>query len=274
MFKVFDIHTHTSPEAISEKACVSLGKFYNFTVYGKGTYAHLESQAAENNVGGYLLFSVATNAHQVPKVNDSIAALVKKSRENGFETVGFAGMHQDFPDFEGEILRAKGMGLRGVKLHPDIQQSDVDDPIWFPLYDRMQEKNLLLYLHAGDNRPQYRFSEPGKIAHIARLFPRLRIVAAHLGGYSAWGEADCLYPLDNVFYDCSSALWAMTTEKANELVSQLGSDRIMFGTDYPVMHAENELKLFMKLSLTERERENIFYNNAKSFLTFSQPTKQ
>ena len=47
MFKVFDIHTHTYPEAISEKACVSLGKFYNFTVYGKGTYAHLESQAAE-----------------------------------------------------------------------------------------------------------------------------------------------------------------------------------------------------------------------------------
>jgi len=58
MYKVFDIHTHTYPEAISEKAVANLGRFYNFEVQGKGTYAHLESQAAENNVGGYLLFSI------------------------------------------------------------------------------------------------------------------------------------------------------------------------------------------------------------------------
>ena len=42
----------------------------------------------------------------------------------------------------------------------------------------------------------------------------------------------------------------------------------MFGTDYPVMHAENELKLFMKLKLTEEERQNVLYNNAKNFLKF------
>ena len=100
MYKVFDIHTHTYPEQIAEKACISLGNFYNFDVLGKGTYAHLESQAEANNVKGYLLFSVATNAHQVPKVNSSIAALAELSRSHGFKTVGFAGMHQDFEDFE------------------------------------------------------------------------------------------------------------------------------------------------------------------------------
>ena len=47
MYKVFDIHTHTYPEAIAEKACVNLGKFYDFIVEGEGTYAHLESQAEE-----------------------------------------------------------------------------------------------------------------------------------------------------------------------------------------------------------------------------------
>jgi hypothetical protein len=96
MYKVFDIHTHTYPEAISEKACANLGNFYNFEVQGKGTYAHLESQAKENNVCGYLLFSVATNAHQVEKVNTSIANLAELSRSRGFKTVGYAGMHQDF----------------------------------------------------------------------------------------------------------------------------------------------------------------------------------
>lgn len=88
--KVFDIHTHTYPEAIAERAVVNLGKFYNFVPEGKGTYNDLVSQAEENHVGGYLLFSVATNAHQVQKVNDSIAALAQRSRDEGFLTVGFA----------------------------------------------------------------------------------------------------------------------------------------------------------------------------------------
>ena len=56
-------------------------------IYGKRTYADLEAHSRANNVKGMLLFSVATNAHQVQKVNDSIAALAKKSREDGFETV-------------------------------------------------------------------------------------------------------------------------------------------------------------------------------------------
>ena len=51
--KVFDIHTHTYPEAIAEKAVVNLGNFYNFVPEGKGTYNDLVSQAADNNVGGY-----------------------------------------------------------------------------------------------------------------------------------------------------------------------------------------------------------------------------
>ena len=94
MYKVFDIHTHTYPEAISDRACIALGNFYNFEVKGKGTYAHLESQAKENNVCGYLLFSVATNATQVEKVNSSSASLAELSRSRGFKTVGYAGMQR------------------------------------------------------------------------------------------------------------------------------------------------------------------------------------
>ena len=109
-YPIFDIHTHTYPERIAEKACTNLGAFYEFIVEGKGTYADLEASAIPYNVKGFLLFSVATNAHQVPKVNDSIAELVKLSRSHGFETVGFAGMHQDFPDFAGELDRVEAMG--------------------------------------------------------------------------------------------------------------------------------------------------------------------
>ena len=65
---------------------------------------------------------------------DRINELAKKSREEGFLTVGFAGMHQDFPDFAaergapcvelgdlGENEQMKAIGLfehKGVANHP------------------------------------------------------------------------------------------------------------------------------------------------------------
>lgn len=266
MYKIFDIHTHTYPEAISERAVTSLNAFYEFVCEGQGTYADLAQNSRENGVRGMLLFSVATNAHQVQKVNDSIAALAKKSREEGFETVGFMGMHQDYPDFAAEVERGEKMGLCGIKIHPDIQGVDVDSPRMMELCEII-EGRMPLYLHIGDPRPQYRFSEPKKLAHLLECFPRLEVVAAHLGGYGSNDEAiEYLAGRPNVWYDTSSALWAMTPERAEYIIRALGVDRVMFGTDYPVKNTAGEIERFLKINLTEKEREDIFYNNAKRFL--------
>ena len=264
--KVFDIHTHTYPEAIAEKAVTSLGKFYDFVPEGKGTYADLEESASACDVRGFLLFSVATNAHQVEKVNSSIAALVQKSRENGYLTAGFAGMYQDFPDFEGEINRAAYLGLQGVKIHPDIQGIDIDDPKLLPLYEIL-EGRMPVYFHMGDNRPQYRFSEPKKLRRVLTMFPKLQVVAAHLGGYKATDEAiEYLAGHENVWYDTSSALWYLSTEEATRIIGKLGHEKVMFGSDYPVMYPASDFARFMKIPMTEGQREDILWNNAVRFL--------
>nr|MBQ4318576.1 amidohydrolase [Clostridia bacterium] len=265
-YKIIDIHTHTYPPAIAKKACENLAAFYNFEVTSEGTYDDLEKQAKENGVCGFLLFSVATNAHQVPKVNSSIAELAEHSRQNGFETVGFAGMYQDFEDFGGELDRCIGLGLKGVKIHPDIQQVDIDDDRMLRLYEEMVKRGLPLFLHMGDDRPQYRFSEPKKLARVLDRFPELEVVAAHFGGYKSWdGASEYLWGRRNVRYDCSSALWAMDEIEAERLIRGCGVDRVMYGTDYPIPHLNDYFDLFMKISLTEEERRDILYNNAKRF---------
>lgn len=270
-YKVIDIHTHTYPEAISGKAVKSLGDFYNFDVRGKGTYADLEEQSeqtkgSETEVCGFLLFSVATNARQVCKVNDSIAALAELSRSHGYETVGFAGMHQDFPDFAAELDRCEKLGLRGVKIHPDIQRMDISSPKMYELCEIL-EGRMPLFLHMGDSRAEFRYSEPGKLAKLLDRFPRLEVVAAHLGGYQAWNDAEkCLYGRENIWYDLSSSLWAMSPERAVHLIEGCGYDRVMFGTDYPVMNIKEYLAMFMRLELDGDRRRAILYENAKRFL--------
>ena len=270
-YKIIDIHTHTYPDAIAERAVRSLGNFYNFDVRCAGTYADLEAQAeaskgSETETVGFLLFSVATNAHQVQKVNSSIAALAELSRSHGYETVGFAGMHQDYPDFAGELERCISLGLKGVKIHPDIQRMDILCDRMFELCEII-EGRMPLFLHMGDNRAEYRYSEPEKLAKLLDRFPHLEVVAAHLGGYQAWDEAEkYLYGRENVWYDISSSLWAMSPEKAGYLIDRCGADRVMFGTDYPVMPIDPYVSMFMKIDLDEQTRQDIFYNNAKRFL--------
>jgi predicted TIM-barrel fold metal-dependent hydrolase len=267
MYKIFDVHTHTYPPRLAEKAAKNLGEFYSLPIEGKGTYDELEEESVKCGVVGFLLFSVTTNAHQVEKVNDGIAALVEYSRSRGLETYGFAGMHQDHADFAAELDRIEKMGLRGIKIHPDIQGVNIDDPRMYKLYELM-EGRLPLYLHMGDDRPQYRFSETDRLVKVKEDFPKLEVVAAHLGGYRAWDEAYKLTKFDGMWYDTSSALWEMTPEYATELIKRLGTDRVMYGTDYPVVLPENEIERFMKLGLNEKEREDIFYGNAKRFLKF------
>ena len=94
-----------------------------------------------------------------------------------------------------------------------------------------------------------------------------------MGGYKAWDEGEkYLSGHERVWYDTSSALWAMTPEYASHLIGVYGSERVMFGTDYPVKEIEGEVERFLKIPLTERQREDIFYNNAARFLGLGQKT--
>lgn len=266
MQKIIDAHTHIYPAAIAAKAGVNLGHFYNFVVQGEGTYDALEQTGKESHVAGYFLLAVATNAHQVQKVNDHLAQTVALSRANGFETIGFGGMHQEYPDFASEVDRCLAMGLTGIKLHPDIQRMDLESKETMALCEII-EGRAPLFLHVGDERPEYQYSAPRKVAKLLKRFPNLTVIAAHFGGYKAWEEAEAeLFGAPNVWYDTSSALWAMTPEYAGELIEKCGTDHVMFGTDYPVYDVGPYLELFDRIELTPEVRQAVLYGNAHRFM--------
>ena len=264
--KIFDVHTHIYPDAIAERAVTALGKFYDFVPEGKGTYADMTEKCKESRVCGFLVFSVATNARQVHRVNECLIDVMKRGRADGFEAYAFGGMHQDCENMEAEINYAINGGLCGIKIHPDIQGEDIDSRKFYPLYE-IAEGRFPIYFHMGDDRPQYRFSSSDKLCRILSDFPRLRVVAAHLGGYRATdGEKTLLINNENVMYDTSSSLWYLSPDHAAKIIGRLGYERVMFGTDYPVMYPASELKLFEKLRLPDAVKEDILYNNAARFL--------
>ena len=164
----------------------------------------------------------------------------------------------------GDIEQIISLGLHGVKLHPDFQKFNADSPEAFRIYELI-EGRLPLLIHCGDAR--YDYSAPHRIKKINENFPRLQLLAAHLGGYQQWDEAEkTLAGLDNVRFDVSSSLAFITPEKAARIVRKYGIENCFFGSDFPMWSHEDELMRFLQLGFTEEENQKILATNFKEFL--------
>ena len=256
--QIFDFHCHIYPEKIAERASMATGRFYDtHEPKCKGTVSDLLSVFDAAGIGGALVQSVATTPAQVKSINEFIAHEVSAHPDR---LVGFGTLHPESEDIEGDINHLLELGLKGVKLHPDIQKVKLDDARMLKMYE-LCEGRLPILIHTGDNR--YDYSNPNRMLPILDAYKGLTVIGAHFGGWSIWEEAWRDYAgRENFFVDCSSSLYAITPEKAKELIHAYGSERVLFGTDYPLWTPESEIERFMKLDLTEEEREDILYNNA------------
>lgn len=260
---VIDAHAHIYPPKIADRAVDAIGDFYNIEMFGKGTAEHLLSRCEEAPITHFLVHSVATTAHAVEHINDFIADECRKHPQ----FIGFAAMHQDYQNMEAEIDRAISLGLKGVKIHPDTQHVNMDDPRLMRLYEII-EGRLPVVIHTGDYR--YDYSHPRRLVNILKAFPDLRVDAAHLGCWSRYEIGyDVLHDLalrsDNVFLDESSSQWFLGQRRTRELARMWGTDRIMFGSDFPMWDPAAEYHQFVTAGFTDDELENMLWHNAERF---------
>lgn len=257
---IIDSHAHIFPDKIAARAADGISSFYNMRVRFDGSVGSLLEINRKAGVDRAIVQSVATVQEQVHNINDFVSEQVKLHPQ---ELIGFGALHPDFPGIEAETERIISLGLKGIKLHPDFQHFNVDDPKAFPIYEAAEGRLPILF-HVGDSR--YDFSSPKRLYNVMKRFPKLTIIGAHLAGWTKWDEAAELFSGGVIYADLSSILYAMTPEHAAELIRKIGTKRVMFGTDYPMWSAVEELERFRKLPITAEEQENILYRNALRLL--------
>ena len=257
---IIDSHAHIFPDKIAVRAADGISSFYNMKVRFDGSVGSLLEIDRKAGVDRAIVQSVATVQEQVHNINNFVSEQVKLHPK---ELIGFGALHPDFPGVESETERIISLGLKGIKLHPDFQHFNVDDPKAFPIYEAAEGRLPILF-HVGDNR--YDFSSPKRLYNVMKRFPKLTIIGAHLAGWTKWDEAAELFSGGVIYADLSSSLYAMTPEHAAELIRKIGTNRVMFGTDYPMWSAVEELERFRKLPLTAEEQEDILYRNALRLL--------
>jgi hypothetical protein len=258
MTEVWDCHAHVFPAAVAARAVAAIGAFYNLPMDGRGTVDDLLEVSRTAGIAHSVIFSTATRRDQVASINRFMAAC--QQAHTGL--IAFGTLHPTLTVREtaDAIEQAIASGLRGIKLHPDFQQTAADSPFVIAAA-RLLSGRLPLIIHAGD--PRHDYSQPLRIRHLADAAPKTQIVAAHLGGWGQWRRAaGLLAGRPNVWVDTSSSLSYLEPDEAVALIRVYGADRVLFGTDYPMWRPQSELVRFNRLPLTALEKQQILHDNA------------
>lgn len=256
--RYFDTHAHIFPDKVAAKVVATLENYYHMKWSGDGSVGDLTASMERNHVERAVILSCATKPEQVCAINDYLHS-VQRSDPQRFCAIGT--LHPDYPKVLQELERFPALGLRGVKLHPDFQHIYIDEPKMFPVYEAIENSGLPILIHVGDERTD--FSSPWRLARVLDRFPDLKVIAAHLGGYSDWDGAWKHLVGRNLWFDTSSALWRLPVDEARRLAHAHGADKLLFGSDYPAVHHEQAIADVLALEFSEAENELIFYRNAE-----------
>ena len=257
---IIDVHTHVYPEEIAQKATDSVKNFYHIGGAGmNGTVDLLLQRSKEAGISKSVILPVAIRADHVRSINDFIHGQVQQ--HDCF--VGFGTVHAGMEGLTDEVERLAAIGLKGIKMHPDMQRFPIDDPRLFPMYEAIQGK-LPVLLHMGDHN--YDYSHPARLRHVLDLFPKLETVAAHFGGYSMYDTACEQLKDTSCVMDISSSLMFMEPGEPERYIGIYGAERMAFGSDYPLWDPVQEVKRFMKLKLTDEQKEQIAHKTVERLL--------
>jgi predicted TIM-barrel fold metal-dependent hydrolase len=214
--------------------------------------------------------------------NDSLAGHVRRHPDR---LIGFASV-MPFAETSGiprtdaivELERAVGdLGLRGLKLHPTIQGFSMDDPGLAPIVSKAGELGVPVLFHTGPSRGRAARVKNSMIEHIddlAIMCPGTVIVAGHCDMLNYGPAIVVKHP--RVYMDTTitwSRLCALIPGLGENVVSEVGSEKILFGTDANPTRLDrlsSGLDVLQKLNISDAERSNILGRNAASLLGLQQ----
>jgi predicted TIM-barrel fold metal-dependent hydrolase len=162
------------------------------------------------------------------------------------------------------------MGLLGIKLHPDYQETYIDDPKQVRIIRYACELGLIVVIHAGLDIgiPDPVHCPPDRTARMLSQIDNInaKIVLAHMGGYALWDGVEEELVGKNVWFDIGYCLGMIPDEQFLRIVKNQGADRILFATDSPWSGQKETLGYLKTFDLTEEEKERILYKNAMELL--------
>lgn len=266
---IIDFHTHIFPERIAERTVAALATSSRITAYSTGDESGLLDRMEEAGVTLAVNLPVLTRPEQFDSITRFALALNEKYDTSG-GILSFAGIHPKDPKLSEHLREIKRLGFKGIKIHPDYQDTFFDSVECISLLGLAKELDLITVTHAGFD-PAYE-GQPIKCTpeRVVRALERIggypRLVLAHMGGNELFLESLELLAGKDVYIDTSFVLPAMGRETFIKFLEKHSEDRILFATDSPWRSIREEVERIRSFDIGKRPQDKIFSLNARSLL--------
>jgi predicted TIM-barrel fold metal-dependent hydrolase len=176
-----------------------------------------------------------------------------------------------------ELERCLDAGMMGMgELGPDGQKFDIEDKwVLEATAAVLQAHSRPLLVHSsepmGHEYAGKGKQHPWRLLKLAQNFPDLTIVLAHWGGGLPFYELmpEVREALRNVYYDTAATTYLYSFDIFKVAVELVGVERIIWGTDYPLLSQAKFLKRVRERGLEKRALEAILGGNAQRLLRMS-----
>jgi predicted TIM-barrel fold metal-dependent hydrolase len=260
--RIIDFHTHAFPEELADKALSRIGGQAAITPALDGRIGSLLDSMDRAGIERSIVLSIATRPSQF----ESILAWSRSVASE--RIVPFFSVHPGDPEAPARVRQGAAAGFKGLKLHPYYQDFNLDDARVDPAFEAIEETGLICVAHTGFDTafPMVRKADPPRIAAVLARFPRLKLVATHLGAWKDWEQALQVLPDLDLWVDTSYSLGFLPPDRARRLILSLPPGRLLFGSDSPWADQAASARQLMDLGLEPALLEKILHGNAERLL--------
>lgn len=261
--RIIDVHTHAFPDSLANKAISGLVKFSGpYQPFTDGTISGLLSSMDKAGISASFILNIATKPAQA----ESIRKWCLKIKSERIFPLG--SVHPFSENAVKEVESFYNSGIKGIKLHPMYQNFAINDKRVFPVYETIGKLNMFVIIHAGYDLafPTNENSSIDKINDVLTNFPKLRLVAAHFGGWKKWREVYSSLCGKNIYFD-TSFIREVPPELRKKIFMSHDRNKFLFGTDCPWDNQKFVVDFINNVPEIDSEfKEYVFYKNADNLM--------
>jgi len=276
-----DVHVHVEADdhghlSLDEELMDASAAYFRGSESRTPTVADLAARYREAGMAAVVFTVDATTATGHPALRSEDIAEQAAEHADVLVPFGSVDPHQGADAVRRARTLVEDHGVRGFKFHPSLQAFSPDDPTFAPLWSALEELGVPALFHTGQNGIgaglpggrgiKLRYSNPLLLDDVAADFPGLTVILAHP---SVPWQAEAISMAThkaNVFIDLSG--WRPKYFPP-ELVRAAGGilrDKVLFGTDYPLITPERWLADFEDLGVPAEAHPGILKANAARVL--------
>ncbi|AFZ72487.1 amidohydrolase family protein [Natronobacterium gregoryi] len=215
-----------------------------------------------------------TNTGNPPVPNDYVAE-VRDEYDEFF--VGFGSVDPLKDDCVEEAIRCVAdLDLSGFKFQQIAQGFDPSAPDHEELWTTIEDLGVPVVFHGGNSTLgacspggrglQIKYGNPMLIDDVAANYPDLQILIAHPAYPWEKEQLAICQQKGNVYMDLSGWMPRYIDDQVLHYAKTLLTDKVMFGTDYPMLEPGPWLEQFAELGYDEEIQRKILWENAEEFL--------